>query len=405
MLADLRLADPPMGTVGAPGYAAVPARWTSRLLSESPQTSGGCVAASLIPVKDAAGGRGYLRSMSAGDAALSPPAGGGGERVPVLPLLVMSVGTALLLVAVQLKAPWPMLLAERFLPGAGWAQAVLMAAYAAWVGRRLLDPKRQALTRRGIWLLFSAAFYLQLILGVSGIPQFLMTGVLHVPVPALIIAGPIYRGDGLFMPILFLATTLLIGPAWCSHLCYFGAFDALAGGRARPPRRIARGARLFQGASLVAVAAAAAALRVFHAPADLATGLGIGFGAAGIGVMLLVSRRTGRMVHCTAWCPVGLLATVLGKVSPWRVRVAPSCTGCLRCVPACRYNALDPERIRAGSPGASCTLCGDCLTACGDGAMTFSLYGWQARDPAAVRTALTVALTILHAVFLGVARV
>jgi len=321
------------------------------------------------------------------------------------PALAAAAATAALLCIVRLKAPYPMLLADRFLPGAGWAQIGLVAAYALWVSRRLLDPKRQAMTRARTWLLFSAVFYLQLILGLAGVRPLLMTGALHVPVPAIIVAGPIYRGDGLFMPILFVATLLVAGPAWCSHLCYFGAWDALASRAARPPRTISRHARLLQACSLVAVAGTAAALRLLHAPGLLATGIGIGFGAAGAGVMVAFSRRTGRMTHCTTWCPVGLLATTLGKASPWRLRVAPTCSRCGRCVPACRYNALDMDRVRRGSPAASCTLCLDCVSACPDGSMTVSLYGRISRNPTAFRTVLTVALAVLQAVFLAVARV
>lgn len=44
----------------------------------------------------------------------------------------------------------------------------------------------------------------------------------------MILAGPIYRGHISVMTILFLSTVVLSGPAWCSHLCYFGAIDNLA---------------------------------------------------------------------------------------------------------------------------------------------------------------------------------
>ena len=69
-------------------------------------------------------------------------------------------------------------------------------------------------------------FFGQLALGIFADPIFLMTGKLHLPIPAVILAGPLYRFEGLFMPILFISTLLLSGPAWCSQLCYFGAFDA-----------------------------------------------------------------------------------------------------------------------------------------------------------------------------------
>ena len=73
-------------------------------------------------------------------------------------------------------------------------------------------------------------FFGQLALGIFADPIFLMTGKLHLPIPAVILAGPLYRFEGLFMPILFISTLLLSGPAWCSQLCYFGAFDAWSAG-------------------------------------------------------------------------------------------------------------------------------------------------------------------------------
>ena len=34
------------------------------------------------------------------------------------------------------------------------------------------------------------------------------------PIPAMILAGPLYRGEGFFMPLLFLSTIFFVGPAW-----------------------------------------------------------------------------------------------------------------------------------------------------------------------------------------------
>ena len=76
--------------------------------------------------------------------------------------------------------------------------------------------------------IFSIIFFSQLILGVVGLEKLLMTGKLHLPVPALIAAGPLFRGTGFFMAILFTFSVLLVGPAWCSWLCYIGAWDNYA---------------------------------------------------------------------------------------------------------------------------------------------------------------------------------
>ena len=136
--------------------------------------------------------------------------------------------TAGLLIAVKLKAPYQMLIVDRFLPGGGWVEIAALAAYSGLILRALLTADDTSRIRRRIWLAFSVVFFTQFILGVSGIDSFLMTGRLHIPVPAVVIAGPIFRGERFFMPILFLSTILLAGPAWCSYLCYFGAWDGIA---------------------------------------------------------------------------------------------------------------------------------------------------------------------------------
>ncbi|HBE95263.1 MAG TPA: 4Fe-4S ferredoxin, partial [Desulfovibrio sp.] len=52
--------------------------------------------------------------------------------------------------------------------------------------------------------------------------------------------------------------------------------------------------------------------------------------------------------------------------------------------------------------GLSCTLCGDCLGACGHGCLGYRLPGLS---PAAARMVFLVLAVSLHAVFLGVARI
>jgi len=188
-------------------------------------------------------------------------------------------------------------------------------------------------------------FFAQLALGLAGLGRFLMSGALHVPVPAVILAGPVYRGEGLFMPILFGAALLLVGPAWCSHLCYFGALDAAAADARRRPGALPGWARIARWAVIPAVAGAALGLRLAGARPAVAAGAGIAFGVAGLGAMIGWSRRRGLMGHCTWLCPMGALATTLGKMSPFRLRLADGCDGCGACAPACRYGALAPADL------------------------------------------------------------
>jgi len=229
-------------------------------------------------------------------------AGGPGRQVfardagQALPRAAAGLLAFACLAAVQLLPPPhlpPLLLAERFLPSLGWFQALLLSLYAAWACGRLLDPATAPATRARIWLLFSAVFFGQLFLGLAGVPHMLMTGKLHLPVPALIAAGPLYRGEGFFMLGLFLASVLLVGPGWCSHLCYIGAWDA-GFSRLGPvqPERPWMYAGAVRAGLAVMVLGAAAGLRAVGLPVAMAAWTAGLFGLGGVVVMAWASRRS-----------------------------------------------------------------------------------------------------------------
>lgn len=330
------------------------------------------------------------------------PKNAGGRAAPALELAGF-FACALVFAAlslVLLKGPAGLLVADRFASGAGWPQAALLALYAGFVAEGLADPARSSRVRRAVWTGFSVAFFLQLGLGLAGFPKFLLNAAPHLPVPALIAAGPLYRGEGLFMPGLFALSALLVGPAWCGCLCYVGAWDSACAGTGTPKPAPAWMSRVRAGLALCVLATAWGLGRTGVGPAWAAT-LAAVFGLAGVGVMLLVSRRTGYMAHCAGFCPMGLASGLLGRLSPWRLRVGPNCTACGACAKACRYDALRPERLAARRPGLSCSLCLDCLPRCSRGALTLTAFG---RDRAWTRTAFAVTTASLHAVFLGLAR-
>lgn len=303
-----------------------------------------------------------------------------------------------------------LLLSDRFLPGSGPLQIALAGVYAAWAAGLLLDPASARKARPRLWALFSAVFFGQLALGLLGAHRLLMTGALHLPVPALILAGPLFRGEGVFMLVLFGVSVLLLGPAWCSHLCYIGAWDdacsrltrtAAHKGRGRRPVPLPRWAVVFRWCLAAFVFAAAWTMGRAGVPVGVAaTAAGL-FGLAGVAVMAGVSSRRGMMAHCTAFCPMGAVGNLLGRISPWRLRMGPGCTRCGACLAVCRYNALDEQRLEEGRPALSCTLCRDCVTVCRHGAMRLTLPGVAPRTAWRIFAVLA---AVLHAVFLNVAR-
>jgi polyferredoxin len=239
----------------------------------------------------------------------------------------------------------PLLVAERFQKGAGWFQVVLTAFYGGLVAWHMQDPSQSARWRHITWSLFSLLFFSQLVIGITVDERFLMSGHLHLPVPAMILAGPLYRMQLSFMTILFISTVLLTGPAWCSHLCYFGALDHLAAhsqtGRKtvhsfKKTASFSRKNRRFLPYSIFTlVIAAALLLRWLNAPSRVATLAGLAFGVGGLLIMGFVSRLHQKMRHCTQYCPVGTLVHWLRPFHPFTITLSDQCTSCQRCTAYC----------------------------------------------------------------------
>jgi polyferredoxin len=266
----------------------------------------------------------------------------------------------------------------------------------------MLKFKKIITWRTRYWLLFSSIFFLQFLLGLLVNDKFLMTGKLHLPIPALIIAGPIYRGGGFFMLILLLSTILFVGPAWCSHLCYIGAWDNLAAKIKKEPKMLKRKTTLkIRYSMILFVTLAAFLLNVLGQSGLVAFIVATAFGSIGIGVMIFLSRKFGYMVHCTTFCPIGGLVVFLAKYFPVRVKIdTNSCTLCNKCTMDCKYDALRITDVKNGKAGWNCTLCGDCLNSCNFNSIRFSFFGRE-KNIWEIYIAVVVGI---HAVFIALAR-
>jgi ferredoxin len=132
------------------------------------------------------------------------------------------------------------------------------------------------------------------------------------------------------------------------------------------------------------------------------TAIAIAYGITGVGVMVFISRKNGVMTHCVIYCPIGLAANLIGRLSPFRIRFENTCDDCGACHYSCRYDALNERQIKKRKPGLTCTLCGDCITSCSKGALKYGLFGLSAES---ARTIFLVMIVSLHTVFLGVARI
>jgi polyferredoxin len=295
-----------------------------------------------------------------------------------------------------------MLLLERFFPGFGWIEIGALIVYATVLTHVMVQTKNIGRWRSLYWRIFSLIFFSQLILGLTVSSTFLMSGQLHIPVPAVIIAGPLYRGEGLFMLSLFGGTSMFVGAAWCGHLCYIGACDDIAAKIKDRPMRNLPPPKYIRYLILAVIIVIPLFLRLLRVSNVTATILAVSFGVIGLVIMLIFSYPRGQMVHCTTYCPIGALAVALGKINPFRVRInTTSCNRCGICTFSCRYGALSDEDLNMGRAGWNCVLCGDCLSMCPKKSIRMTL-GESEKDMWPIYASLIVSL---HAIFIGLARI
>jgi len=309
--------------------------------------------------------------------------------------------TFILLAFIQIKLDRPMLLAERFINGGGWVEIFLIASYGAFIVNKMKDPVNVPKWRKITWTAFSIVFFSQLFIGLVGFDKFLMTGKLHLPIPVMILAGPIYRGQLSVMTILFLSTVILTGPAWCSQLCYFGAFDNLASG-GKTSKEILKNKSVIKSTVLILVIAIAILMRWLKVDILVSTLIAVAFGLGGISIMILFSLNRKKMVHCVMYCPIGTLVNILKYINPFRLYIDQSCTLCMNCTKFCKYDALNSLDIKNAKPSLTCTLCGDCLAGCHHNSIKYRFLNTR---PEQARYLYLIMTITLHATCLALARI
>lgn len=272
--------------------------------------------------------------------------------------------------------------------------------YGAVVAYFMQNPKKVPYWRRLTWLIFSIIFFIQLFLGIIGFEKFLMTGKLHLPVPSMILMGPIYREQISFMTILFLSTIILSGPAWCSHLCYFGAIDNFTANPTGINKALKHKKRIKHILFLLIIIIILI-FKAFRITTLYATIAGILFGTIGLFIIIFLSGRKGKMYHCIYYCPIGTIVNYLRYINPFRLRINKNCTFCWECSSVCKYDALNKEDIKNKKPGITCTLCGDCIYICESQSIYYKFFSLS---PHLSRNIYLVITISLHAVFLALAR-
>lgn len=308
---------------------------------------------------------------------------------------------AVFLSLIHLKLSKPMLLLERFFPDFGaWISVILFSFYGAFLIYQMLDSTKTATYRNISWLIFSVFFFSQFLLGLFVDDRFLMSGKLHLPIPMIILAGPLFRWEIGFMTILFLSTIILSGPAWCSQLCYFGALDNAMSGKGKIVKKSI--SKLpFKTTGLSIVILSALFLRFLNIPLQIVAVLSISFGLIGLIIILFISPKKKKMIHCTLYCPIGTIVNITSKIHPFQMYIDDACNSCLKCTSFCKYDALDLKNIKNHKPSYSCTLCGDCIQSCHSQSIKYKFFNFSSANARTIYLATSISL---HAIFMALAR-
>lgn len=314
-----------------------------------------------------------------------------------------------LITIIHMKMPHIML-ANRFIPTFGIIQGFLIALWGAYLVTKLSDTKLAEIWRLRAWRLFSLVFFLQFFLALCGYTIFLMGEHFHFPIPGMIVAGALYRESGFFMPILFLSSFILVGSAWCSHLCYFGVWDSATkkgqGYENMPAKKFF--------VALPYIVFTLMLIFVFickhyTVPTELTYSIILLLGLVFFPLHFFISRKYTISSYCLYICPLGLIMRLLNIISArrfsWHIYFKDTCTQCGSCIKACRYTAITKDAIASNTIASSCTLCRNCMHTCRKNGLALSFCGYKGHKNMPLHTIFTVMVTTLHALFLAVAMV
>lgn len=189
--------------------------------------------------------------------------------------------------------------------------------------------------------------------------------------------------------------TVTLGRGWCSWVCFYGGWEE-GFSHLSKKRRIKlfsknREIREFQFGFfafivLASLGAMAAVYCEWFCPFKLVTEYapmnslssviaGIIFIGLFLVFVVVLPFMTKRRTQCSTLCPFGAFASLADRFSAFRIKIdSDKCRGCMKCVSACPFGALDITTIKEkkGHPEITCAKCGECIGVCSEKAISFA---------------------------------
>ena len=193
---------------------------------------------------------------------------------------------------------------------------------------------------------------------------------------------------------IWLTATLMFGRGWCSWICFYGGWDE-GFSRLAKKRKInldnsGPKLRYFSFSMLIFIVLVSLAtfspvycewfcpfkaVTEFSEITDIKSYLAtIVFIGLFLGLVIVMPILTKKRFQCAVFCPFGAFQSLVDKVSIYRIRIDKNkCTGCMACVKACPTLSLSKERILSDKdlPLLTCTKCGECISVCKNGAISY----------------------------------